>query len=148
MPCQPCKNLFVNPCVAKKSRFFFENFVADAWGGCMLKAQFDDGLRGPTRKQHLTSDKPRRVGDRRLPRLHFERGTFCIIRKINGIFNRVNRQKNIFIFAASLDELSKMCQNEDLFVFFDDAKKVKLIFFRLTKCWKVLVATCYQLVTD
>jgi len=56
--------------------------------------------------------------------LLFVRGTFCIIRKLNGIFNRVNSKKLNFIFVQSLDELSKMCHYEDLFVFFfDDAKK-------------------------
>ena len=47
-------------------KILFSIFVVNWFLGTMLKAQINDGLRGPTRKQRQTSDKPRRVGDRRL----------------------------------------------------------------------------------
>lgn len=50
----------------KPTKFFFRFLLLIGFCGTMLKAQINDGLRGPTRKQRQTSDKPRRVGDRRL----------------------------------------------------------------------------------
>jgi hypothetical protein len=50
----------------KPAKFFFPNFVVKWFLGTMLKAQIKDEVRGPSRKKHQTSDKPRRVGDRRL----------------------------------------------------------------------------------